>query len=243
MTEAAERIRDYVFCAALPVEQEGDPRAVYDLSRRWPGVRPWLRVAFVETALTWTAAAKAIVEAAAREWEAQGGPRFDFDGTELNAEIRIELTDRPAFTSAIGIDSRHAAFRGRATMSLGLAFDRPGQPLGEEERFGLVLHEFGHAIGALHEHAHPAAGLVWNEPAVLADLGGEPNCWNVPKIRREVFSPAAPGAATSKAFDPDSIMIYPIPRAWLLAGEPVPPRTLLSATDKDFVAQTYASPL
>ena len=36
-----------------------------------------------------------------------------------------------------------------------------------------ALHEIGHTLGFPHEHQNPTAGIVWNEPAVLAAWGIE----------------------------------------------------------------------
>jgi hypothetical protein len=36
----------------------------------------------------------------------------------------------------------------------------------DQEYSRVVLHEFGHALGAIHEHQHPAAGIPWDKPKV-----------------------------------------------------------------------------
>lgn len=36
----------------------------------------------------------------------------------------------------------------------------------------LVPHEFGHAVGLIHEHQNPEGGVPWSRDAVVADLSG-----------------------------------------------------------------------
>ena len=52
----------------------------------------------------------------------------------------------------------------------------------------VVLHEFGHAIGLAHEHQNPDKGIKWNEDAVIRDLSGPPNNWDVATIRHNVLN-------------------------------------------------------
>jgi hypothetical protein len=46
-----------------------------------------------------------------------------------------------------------------------------------------AIHEIGHTLGLPQEHQNPNAGIVWDEPAVIADLGGSPNFWSEAKTR------------------------------------------------------------
>ena len=42
----------------------------------------------------------------------------------------------------------------------------------------VVVHEFGHALGAIHEHQNPKGGIEWNLPAVYKYFAGPPNFWS-----------------------------------------------------------------
>ena len=57
----------------------------------------------------------------------------------------------------------------------------------DDELRRVVLHEFGHALGLIHEHQNPEGGIQWNEPAVKADLSGPPNNWDDETIRHNVL--------------------------------------------------------
>jgi hypothetical protein len=38
-----------------------------------------------------------------------------------------------------------------------------------------VIHEFGHALGLIHEHQNPSGGIQWNKPVVCRYYEGPPN--------------------------------------------------------------------
>ena len=103
----------------------------------------------------------------------------------------------------------------------------------------VVMHEFGHALGLIHEHQNPEGGIQWNEPAVIADLSGPPNNWDVDQIRVNVLSHYPPGDVTSTPVDADSIMMYPIPAAWTLDGFSADLNEDVSNQDREFIHQEY----
>jgi hypothetical protein len=44
----------------------------------------------------------------------------------------------------------------------------------EDDLRSVILHEFGHALGAVHEHESPYARIQWDREKVYEDLGGPP---------------------------------------------------------------------
>lgn len=42
----------------------------------------------------------------------------------------------------------------------------------------MVVDEFGHALGILHEHQNPNVNINWDEEAVYADMARSPNFWD-----------------------------------------------------------------
>jgi hypothetical protein len=109
----------------------------------------------------------------------------------------------------------------------------------DDEYRRVVLHEFGHAIGLIHEHQNPAGGIIWNQPQVIADLSGPPNNWSIPVISQNMFEPYDANETNFTMTDPTSIMMYPIPAKWTKNGFSAGLNTDLSATDKAFVASQY----
>jgi serralysin len=109
----------------------------------------------------------------------------------------------------------------------------------DDELRRVVLHQFGHALGLVHEHQKPRGGMRWNRDAVIKDLGGPPNYWTEEKIEHALFANYGPQTSASPNGDPLSIMRYPIPESWTdgsfssgLNGE-------LSAKDKALIARNY----
>jgi serralysin len=109
----------------------------------------------------------------------------------------------------------------------------------DDEVKRVVLHEFGHALGMIHEHQNPQGGIEWNVPAVMGDLSGPPNNWDEETIRHNVLDHYKPGEITGTPVDPKSIMMYPIPRAWTTNGFSSDLNDDLSATDIEFIRGAY----
>lgn len=104
----------------------------------------------------------------------------------------------------------------------------------------VVLHEFGHALGLIHEHQNPEGGIEWNEPAVIADLSKPPNEWDEATIRHNVLDHYAKEDVTASPVDKLSIMMYPIPKAWTLDGFSAELNSELSDEDVEFIRKAYA---
>jgi len=68
-------------------------------------------------------------------------------------------------------------------------------------------------------HQNPFAGIVWDEEAVYASLGGPPNNWPRATTYHNVLRKISPAAVRGSEWDPDSIMQYAFPAG--LIREPV----------------------
>ena len=109
----------------------------------------------------------------------------------------------------------------------------------DEELRRVVLHEFGHAVGLIHEHQNPNRPIAWNRAAVIADLSGPPNNWDERPSRTTSSSVTTRLSSSSTPVDPDSIMMYPIPAAWTTDGFSAALNRALSETDKNFIRDAY----
>ena len=109
----------------------------------------------------------------------------------------------------------------------------------ETEYSRVVLHEFGHALGCIHEHQSPSGGIQWNKEAVYRSLSGPPNNWSKEQIDHNVISRYSKDQTQFTAFDPRSIMLYSFPREWTLNNMEFTSNTILSDTDKRFIAARY----
>ncbi|MCX6028220.1 MAG: M12 family metallopeptidase [Chloroflexi bacterium] len=174
------------------------------------------------------------IMAHAQEWSGYANLKFDF-GNHLDAEIRISFEPGGSW-SYIGKDA------------LGVASDSPTMNLGwlgpwtsDDEIHRVVLHEFGHAIGMIHEHQNPDAKIKWNKEAVYKYYEGYPNYWSRAEVDHNLFKvySANPAITQFTAFDKNSIMVYPIPKEHTLDGFSVGWNSTLSSTDKAFIAEWY----
>jgi hypothetical protein len=103
----------------------------------------------------------------------------------------------------------------------------------------VARHEFGHAIGLVHEHSSPAAGIRWDKPAVYSALAKAPNCWTREMVDHNVFTTYDRTTTNYTAFDPKSIMLYSYPPEWTLDRQTFPENSTLSVTDAEFARAIY----
>lgn len=177
------------------------------------------------------------VRAVASEWTAPGLANLVFDFRDDNeTDIRISFRS-PGSWSMLGSSCRNVTDVQRATMNYG--WFTPDMGAGNPELRRTVLHEFGHALGLIHEHQSPVAAIPWDRDRVIADLSGPPNNWTARQIEVNLFDRLATGSTNHSKFDPDSIMIYPIPPEWTGGKLSVPLNGELSPTDRRFIAEMY----
>lgn len=168
----------------------------------------------------------------AQEWTRDANLSFAFDN-HPQAQIRIAFLDNGSW-SAVGVMAldRERYPLDRPTMNFGwLSADLP-----EDEFAYVVLHEFGHALGMLHEHQGPATGIRWNTQAIIEDFAGR---WTPGQIEREILSRYHGPETQFTAFDPESIMLYRIPARWTLDDQAFPLHSTLSQTDMAFIRSCY----
>lgn len=137
--------------------------------------------------------------------------------------------------SALGTSCKQWTDKALPTMNYGwLDTSSP-----DEEAQRVVLHEFGHALGLIHEHQSPGGAIHWNREKVIGDLSGPPNNWTLAEIEFNVFQPYAKQETNFTQLDPQSIMAYPIPKSWTTDGSSFSLNSALSPTDKKFIRKQY----
>jgi len=101
-----------------------------------------------------------------------------------------------------------------------------------------VLHEFGHALGLVHEHQNPAATIHWNMDAVY-DYYQRTQHWSRAETYANVIQKYSGSETNHTVYDPQSIMEYSIPSELTTDGFSVGWNTGLSDLDETFIAQLY----
>ncbi|HEY0075673.1 MAG TPA: M12 family metallopeptidase [Abditibacteriaceae bacterium] len=146
---------------------------------------------------------KAAMRRAFKIWENVGiGIKFKEVTQRQDAQIRI------AFATT-GPDAGSWSYIGREILTI--AQTKPTMNIGWDVSSDIdtAVHEIGHTLGFPHEHQNPNAGIVWNEEAVYAELGGYPNYWEREKTYWNIIRKIAPDTVQGSNWDPNSIMHYP----------------------------------
>jgi hypothetical protein len=151
-----------------------------------------------------------------------------------DADVRVDFQQGDGSWSYIGTYCKNIP-QTQPTMNYGWLTDTSD----DEEIQRVVLHEFGHALGLIHEHQNPKHAIKWNKPAVIQDLSGPPNNWDSDTIQHNMFDKYDPKKVTATAVDAQSIMMYPIPKAWTLDGFSAGMNGDLSASDKSLIHKCY----
>ena len=164
----------------------GASRAAAVTSKIWP--KNTLRVFFLT---------KSLRENNIMEWANMWSQHADikFEKTMLigQSDIRVGFNPTDGAWSYLGTDSTQKF----QTMNLGF-IDQ-----------ATVLHEFGHALGFIHEHQSPAnGGYEWNEEAVIESLSGPPNYWDEETIYHNMFATYNEDQLNMTEYDVTSIMHY-----------------------------------
>jgi hypothetical protein len=202
--------------------------------KRWPNGST-LRCRFLDGSKTQSKR----VEAYAHVWEQFGHVKLQFV-VSGDAEIRISFSADTGSWSALGTDALIERFfpKFQPTMNYGwLKDDTP-----DEEYSRVVLHKFGHALGAVHEHQSPKARLKWNKAEVYRVFTGPPNFWSKADIDFNIFKRYSILWTNSTEFDPGSIMLYGFPASMFLDRKGTKSNKALSDRDKQFIAQMYPKP-
>ncbi len=183
---------------------------------------------------------KAKVRTHAEQWLEFANLKFAWVTTGT-AEIRISFGFDSGSWSAVGTDALSAYFpKKEPTMNFGWVTDDSD----EADDRAVVLHEFGHALAAIHEHQIPEGGIVWNEKVVIEYFKGAPNYWSEADTRYNVLQKYDGSQLNSTKFDPRGIMLYAFPPEFIKAPASLRDRgtmenTRLSARDKSFIRKMY----
>jgi serralysin len=230
--------RDYpetkYVCDELLPEQDGTvrPLAFYRGLRWTPGQT--LNVLFVDGDQVEDSVYDAAIQLIQDSWQANSSLRFHFEKGEPNPNltyhIKVTFLVDKGYNSHIGPNS----LRFNPSMNLSRLHTKP---LNGREFRRVVVHEFGHALGMMHEHQNPNVDIPWNREAVFADMAKAPNYWTRERTEYNYFRTLASDLASP--FDRLSVMLYSIKSSWTTDGSSVPYLPDPSTTDLEWMRQAY----
>lgn len=201
-------------------------------SKRWdPG--HVLRCRFLDG----SAAMQKKVRTLCKTWEKHANIKIKFV-KQAPAEVRISFYADDGSWSAVGRDALNTSYfpPHLPTMNFGWVRD-DSDP--DEDR-AVILHEFGHALGCIHEHQSPTFERKWNKVAVFRYFQGPPNYWDKDEIESNVLEKYSPRGIKATAFDPQSIMLYAFDAELFADGKgPTNENTQLSPTDRTMIRKQY----
>jgi hypothetical protein len=148
---------------------------------------------------------------------------------DKDGDIRISFNENDGAWSTLGTDCFTVKDKNKPTLNLGW-IDAP-----------TVIHEFGHALGALiHEHQNPIGGntIQWDKPKVYK-WGKETQGWDPATVDSNVFAPYERSTLNGSAFDPLSIMLYFFPKEFTLNNQGTPINGRLSGYDTIWLNDSY----
>lgn len=203
----------------------------------------------------------------AREWEMHGNVKLQFvPDNEPVTDIRIKLGQGLGHNSAVGTEAKFRS-QNEQTMNFDtISFADFRHYLGKLQKKGnygpyttrdvekemktdpdrwdlkelrrVVMHEFGHALGLLHEQSFPGA-IKWNRSDSAYQYYLETQGWNRAKVDFNVFEVAEQFYTNGTAYDPKSIMHYSVEPWQTTDGFSLKDNYELSYGDKGLIAALY----
>lgn len=203
----------------------------------------------------------------AKEWEKYANLKFQFVAdTVRNTNIRVKLGKGSGHNSAVGTESNFRS-QSEQTMNFDtlffadidyylaklqrkgikppynlnqLAAEMKEEPnrWNEKELRRVVTHEFGHAIGLLHEQSFPGA-VNWKRTDSVYNYYLQSQGWDRAKVDFNVFEVADQFYTNGTTYDPKSIMHYSIEPWQTTDGYSLKDNYELSQGDKSLIAALY----
>ena len=166
-----------------------------------------------------------------------------FEQSELTgSDVRVTFRNQGHF-SQVGTDAR--GLPGEQTMNLAMNQSTMTEPY----NMSVILHEFGHAMGMVHEHSSAASNLRFKSAREIATIfagrfgEGADFEETVRLVEFNILKKYKDKELIKfSKFDADSIMIYALPGSCFTDGNAIDANLDLSDIDKEYARQLYGAP-
>jgi hypothetical protein len=178
------------------------------------------------------------VRSAANEWMNYANIKFQWVSSGP-ADIRVLLGQDEGHNSYVGTVCKMID-QSEQTMNLDTSdfFDYYTGKLNELSLRGTSQHEFGHALGLLHEHSSPISGIQWNKDSIYK-VYWKRYGWDKETVDNQVFYTYLNSYTNGTSYDPKSIMHYSIEPWETLNNYYVDWNYYISPGDKQLIAALY----
>ncbi|GHT22546.1 hypothetical protein AGMMS4957_12890 [Bacteroidia bacterium] len=169
----------------------------------------------------------------ASEWSNYCSIKFSATTNQCESDLRIAFN--PNYScSVLGTDAILTP-QNEYTINFGWLT----ASVNSEEDKRVILHEFGHALGLIHEHQSPAIKVNWNKNRVYHyfDVNHK---WDKGEVDRNIFEEFETTKTKFSKVDVLSIMTYNIPSDWTNDGISFPINYVLSDLDKEYIGKIYS---
>lgn len=186
-----------------------------------------IKIKFLDGEIAWQESVKKI----ASQWTVYANLKFEYVGVNEYADIRIGF-NAGNLHGVWSLEGAKSAFAPQSEQTMRLGSGK----LKEEDFRRTILHEFGHALGLVHETTNPAANIQWNLPKTYKyyyDLRG----WSKEQVDEIVINKKI--NTSYSAYDPLSIMQYYVDPKLTTNGIRVDAMKELSPTDKKSISNWY----
>ena len=165
---------------------------------------------------------------------------FEWDVSLRESDVRISFIKELGSFSYLGTQSLEQD-KSSITMNLGWT----DQDVGSSDDPMLagtgvvIVHEFGHLLGMIHEHSRADAKLDWNKPVVYEELGAPPNNWDHAMCDAQIFKQYALSSFNGSVYDSHSVMHYVFPNKFFKNAPSLVPAHGLSDLDIVWINKKY----
>lgn len=167
----------------------------------------------------------------AQEWlagELGNLVQFQFGVSAEESNIRISLGG-----------NRNNSYVGRD--NLFIPRDQQTMNLGNFNHLPTIRHEFGHALGLRHEHRFPGA-IQFRENVVVSEMRDRFG-WSTAQTYRNILEPLGESGRCigDPNLNPQSIMMYSIPRSWTVDGLAYERSGIITERDRRCLLGVYSA--